>query len=141
MALTGQAKTDYQREYMRRHRRAKLERSAGLARYKRPPEDEQTEPAEQDQELMERLMQVTRERDQLRQELELVTHRGTEPRPVGPDHPARCSVCRKRRDQVKAMFTNPRPHDQFFVCNECIDEMHRACNDFIARNASPIALG
>ena len=128
MALTGQAKMDYQREYMRRHRRAKLERSAGLVRSTRLPEDEQTEPPEQDQELIERLMQVTHERDRLRQELELVTHRGTEPRPVGPDHPARCSVC-------------PRPHDQFFVCNECIDEMHRACNDFIARNASPIALG
>ena len=79
MALTGQAKTDYQREYMRRHRRAKLERSAGLVRSKRLPEDEQTEPPEQqDQELIERLMQVTRERDQLRKELELVIHRGAE---------------------------------------------------------------
>jgi hypothetical protein len=72
MALTGQAKTDYQREYMRRHRRAKLERSAGLVRSKRLPEDEQAEPPEQqDQELIERLMQVTRERDQLRKELSL----------------------------------------------------------------------
>ena len=134
MALTGQAKTDYQREYMRRHRRAKLERSGGLVRSKRLPEDEQTEPPEQqDQELIERLMQVTRERDQLRKELELVIHRGAEPRPVGPDHPSRCSVCRKRRDQVKAMFTNPRPHDQFFVCNECISEMHRRCNEIIAQ--------
>jgi hypothetical protein len=113
MALTGQAKTDYQREYMRRHRRAKLERSAGLVRSKRLPEDQQAEPPEQqDQELIERLMQVTRECDQLRKELEFVTHRGAEPRSVGPDHPSRCSVCRKRRDQVKAMFTNPRPHDQ-----------------------------
>ena len=134
MALTGQAKMDYQREYMRRHRRAKLERSAGLVRSTRLPEDEQTEPPEQqDQELIERLMQVTRERDQLRKELELVIHRGAEPRPVGPDHPSRCSVCRKRRDQVKAMFTNPRPHDQFFVCNECISEMHRRCNEIIAQ--------
>ena len=47
MALTGQAKMDYQREYMRRHRRAKLERSAGLVRSKRLPEDEQGEPPEQ----------------------------------------------------------------------------------------------
>ena len=119
MALTGQAKTDYQREYMRRHRRAKLEQAE-------PPE-------QQDQELIERLMQVTRERDQLRKELELVTHRGAEPRSVGPDHPSRCSVCRKRRDQVKAMFTNPRPHDQFFVCIECISEMHQRCNEIIAQ--------
>ena len=122
MALTGQAKTDYQREYMRRHRRAKLERSAGLVRSKRLPEDEQTEPPEQqDQELIERLMQVTRERDQLRKELELVIHRGAEPRPVGPDHPSRCSVW------------NPRPHDQFFVCNECISEMHQRCNEIVAQ--------
>jgi len=34
---------------------------------------------------------------------------------------------------VKAMFTNPRPHDQFFVCNECIGEMHQRCNEIIAQ--------
>ena len=83
--------------------------------------------------------QARRELDQARQNLELA--RCVQPRAVGPDLPSRCPVCRKQRDEVKAMFTNPRPHNQFFVCNECIDEMHRACNDFIARNASPIALG
>jgi hypothetical protein len=58
MALTGQAKTDYQRDYMRR-RRAKLAQSAGPAQSKRPPEDEQAEPSERDQDdLIERLQQT-----------------------------------------------------------------------------------
>jgi ClpX C4-type zinc finger len=69
-----------------------------------------------------------------------VAQRGAQPpKPVGPDHPSRCSVCLKRRDEVKAMFTNPRPHNQFFVCNECIAEMHQACNEIIARNEIRLA--
>ena len=129
MALTGQAKTDYQREYMRR-RRAKLAQAAGLgSQLKRLlPDDELATVPEQNQELIERLTRMTRERDRALQELELA-QRAVQPRPVGPDHPSRCSVCLKRRDEVKAMFTNPRPHNQFFVCNECIAEMHQPCTD------------
>jgi hypothetical protein len=133
MVLTGQAKTDYQRDYMRR-RRAKLAQSARLdSQPKGPlPDDEQAALLEQNQELIEQLTRVTRERDRALQELEFA-QRAVQPRPVGPDHPSRCSVCLKRRDEVKAMFTNPRPHNQFFVCNECISEMHQRCNEIIAR--------
>jgi hypothetical protein len=127
MALTGQANTD--REYMRR-RRAKLVQAVRLgSRLKRLlPDDEQAAAPEQNQELIERL---TRERDRALQELELARRAG-QPTPVGPDHPSRCSVCLKRRDEVKAMFTNPRPRNQFLVCNECISEMHQRCNEIIA---------
>ena len=66
MVLTGQAKTDYQRDYMRR-RRAKLAQSARLdSQPKGPlPDDEHEQAAllEQNQELIERLTRVTRERD------------------------------------------------------------------------------
>jgi ClpX C4-type zinc finger len=135
MALTGQANTD--REYMRR-RRAKLAQAVGLgSQLKRLlPDDERATAPEQDQELIERLTQVTRERDRALQELELA-RRAVQLKPVGPDLPSRCSVCLKRRDEVKAMFTNPRPHNQFFVCNECISEMHHRCNEIIARETSP----
>jgi hypothetical protein len=137
MVLTGQAKTDYQRDYMRR-RRAKLAQSARLdSQPKGPlPDDEQAALLEQNQELIERLTRVTRERDRALQELEFA-QRAVQPRPVGPDHPSRCSVCLKRRDEVKAMFTNPRPHNQFFVCNECISEMHHRCNEIIVRETRP----
>jgi hypothetical protein len=67
MALTGQANID--REYMRRLR-AKLVQAAGLgSRLKRLssdeplPDDERATAPEQDQELIERLAQVTHERD------------------------------------------------------------------------------
>jgi hypothetical protein len=135
MALTGQANTD--REYMRR-RRAKLAQAVGLgSQLKRLlPDDERATAPEQDQELIERLTQVTRERDRALQELELA-RRAVQLKPVGPDLPSRCSVCLKRRDEVKAMFTNPRPHNQFFVCNECISEMHHRCNEIIVRETRP----
>ena len=51
--------------------------------------------------------------------------------PVGT--PAALAARAATRDQVKAMFTNPRPHDQFLVCNECISEMHQRCNEIIAQ--------
>jgi hypothetical protein len=70
---------------------------------------------------------------QARQELELA-HR-VQPRAVGPDHPNRCSVCLKQRNAVKAMFTSPRRHHQFSLCNECIDEMYRVSNEFIAKGS------
>jgi hypothetical protein len=135
MALTGQANTD--REYMRR-RRAKLAQAVGLGSQPKRllPDDERATAPEQDQELIERLTQVTRERDRALQELELA-RRAVQLKPVGPDLPSRCSVCLKRRDEVKAMFTNPRPHNQFFVCNECISEMHHRCNEIIARETRP----
>ena len=140
MALTGQAKTDYQRDYMRR-RRAKLAQSARLDSQPRNPlpDDEQAALLEQNKELVERTTRVTRERDRALQELEVAQRGAQPPTPVGPDHPSRCSVCLKRRDEVKAMFTNPRPHNQFFVCNECIAEMHQACNEIIARNEIRLA--
>jgi ClpX C4-type zinc finger len=140
MALTGQAKTDYQRDYMRR-RRAKLAQSARLDSQPRSPlpDDEQATLLQQNKELVERTTRVTRERDRALQELEVAQRGAQPPKPVGPDHPSRCSVCLKRRDEVKAMFTNPRPHNQFFVCNECIAEMHQACNEIIARNEIRLA--
>jgi hypothetical protein len=140
MALTGQAKTDYQRDYMRR-RRAKLTQSARLdSQPKSPlPDDEQAALLEQNKELVERITRVARERDRALQDLEVAQRGAQPPKPVGPDHASRCSVCLKRRDEVKAMFTNPRPHNQFFVCNECIAEMHQACNEIIARNEIRLA--
>jgi hypothetical protein len=140
MALTGQAKTDYQRDYMRR-RRAKLAQSARLDSQPKSPllDDEQAALLEQNKELIERITRVTRERDRALQELEVAQRGAQPPKPVGPDHPSRCSVCLKRRDAVKAMFTNPRSHNQFFVCNECIDEMHQACNEIIAKNEIRLA--
>jgi hypothetical protein len=131
MALTGQAKTDYQRDYMRR-RRAKLAQSAGTAQSKRPPEDEQAEPSERDQDdLIERLTQVTRERDQARQELEL---RAVQPRAAGHDDPGRCFVCHKRRDEVRVMLKFPRPYFLLFLCDECFVEGHQRCNEIIAHS-------
>ena len=100
---------------------------------------EQAALLEQNKELVERTTRVTRERDRALQELEVAQRGAQPPKPVGPDHPSRCSVCLKRRDEVKAMFTNPRPHNQFFVCNECIAEMHQACNEIIARNEIRLA--
>jgi cellobiose-specific phosphotransferase system component IIA len=85
------------------------------------------------EELTQERDQARRELDQARQELELA-HR-VQPRAVGPDHPSRCSVCLKQRNAVKAMFTSPRRHHQFSLCNECIDEMHRASNEFIAKES------
>ena len=63
MALTGQAKTDYQRDYMRR-RRAKLAQSARLDSQPKSPflDDEQAALLEQNKEPVERT-RVTRERD------------------------------------------------------------------------------
>jgi uncharacterized membrane protein YccC len=143
MALTGQANID--REYMRR-RRAKLVQAVGLgSRLKRLssdeplPDDERATAPEQDKELIERLAQVMQERDRALQELELA-RQAVQLKSVGPDLPSRCSVCRKRRDEVKAMFTNPRPHNHFFVCNECISEMHQRCNEIIARENEPLKL-
>jgi hypothetical protein len=93
------------------------------------------------EELTQERDQARRELDQARQELELAHH--AQPRAVGPDHPGRCSVCLKQRNAVKAMFTNPRRHHQFSLCNECIDEMHRASDEFIAKEnpsmQSPLA--
>jgi hypothetical protein len=40
-----------------------------------------------------------------------------------------------QRNAVKAMFTSPRRHHQFSLCNECIDEMHRTSNEFIAKGS------
>jgi hypothetical protein len=138
MALTGQAKTDYQRDYMRR-RRSKLAQSARLdSQPKSPlPDDEQAALLEQNKELVERITRVTRERDSAFQELEVAQRGAQPPKPVGPDHPSRCSVCLKRRSE--GYVHEPRPHNQFFVCNECIAEMHQACNEIIARNEIRLA--
>src|SRR5580704_6222489 len=80
-----------------RRRRAKLTQSARLdSQPKGPlPDDEQAALLEQNQELIEQLTRVTRERDRALQELEFA-QRAVQPRPVGPDHPSRCSVCLKR---------------------------------------------
>jgi hypothetical protein len=117
--LTGQAKTDYQREYMRRRRRAKLAQSAGLLR-SRLPADERAEPLEQDQELIERLAQVTHERDQLRQELD----RGVRPREIGAGNPCRCHMCHRGLGEVR-MVDLSRRYAQVFICYECVDELHQ----------------
>jgi hypothetical protein len=85
------------------------------------------------EELTQERDQARRELDQARQELELA-HR-VQPRAVGPDHPNRCSVCLKQRNAVKAMFTSPRRHHQFSLCNECIDEMYRVSNEFITKGS------
>jgi ClpX C4-type zinc finger len=91
-----------------------------------------------------RIEELTQERDQARQELSQarqqleLAHR-VQPRAVGPDHPNRCSVCLKQRNAVKAMFTSPRRHHQFSLCNECIDEMYRTSNEFIAKQQTPLA--
>ena len=86
MALTGQAKTDYQRDYMRR-RRAKLAQSARLDSQPRSPlpDDEQAALLEQNKELVERTTRVTRERDRALQELEVAQRGAQPPKPVGPD--------------------------------------------------------
>ena len=101
-----------------------------------PPAPEESA-AEQ---LQARIEELTQERDQARQELgqarqELELAHRAQPRAVGPDHPNRCSVCLKQRNAVKAMFTNPRRHHQFYVCNECISEMHQRCNEIIAKGS------
>jgi hypothetical protein len=98
---------------------------------------EEPAPAEQFQA---RIEELTQERDRARQELgqarqELELAHRVQPRAVGPDHPNRCSVCLKQRNAVKAMFTSPRRHHQFSLCNECIDEMYRASNEFIAKGS------
>ena len=87
MALTGQAKTDYQRDYMRR-RRAKLAQSARLDSQPKSPflDDEQAALLEQNKELVERTTRVTRERDRALQELEVAQRGAQPPKPVGPDH-------------------------------------------------------
>jgi hypothetical protein len=85
------------------------------------------------EELTQERDQARRELDQARQELELA-HR-VQPRAVGPGHPNRCSVCLKQRNAVKAMFTSPRRHHQFSLCNECIDEMYRVSNEFITKGS------
>jgi hypothetical protein len=89
MALTGQAKTDYQRDYMRR-RRSKLAQSARLDSQPRSPlpDDEQATLLEQNKELVERTTRVTRERDRALQELEVAQRGAQPPKPVGPDHPS-----------------------------------------------------
>jgi hypothetical protein len=101
-----------------------------------PPAPE--EPAAVLEQFQARIEELTQERDQAhralnqaRQELDLA-HR-VQLRAVGPDHPSRCSVCLKQRNAVKAMFTSPRRHHQFSICNECIDEMYQASNEFIAK--------
>ena len=96
------------------------------------------EPAAVPEQFQARIDELTQERDQARRELDqalqnLELARCVQPRAVGPDNPSRCSVCLKQRNAVKAMFTNPRRHHQFYVCNECIDEMYRASNEFIAK--------
>ena len=98
------------------------------------------EPAAVLEQFQARIDELTQERDQARRELDqalqnLELARSVQPRAVGPGLPSLCSVCRKRRDEVKAMFTNPRPHNQFFVCNECISEMHQRCNETIAKGS------
>src|SRR4029077_16040565 len=106
------------------------------------PAPEEPAAAEQCQARIEELTQerdqARRELDQARQELELAHH--VQPRAVGPDHPSRCSVCLKQRNAVKAMFTSPRRHHQFSLCNDCIDEMHRASHEFIAKQRAPLAV-
>jgi hypothetical protein len=104
-----------------------------------PPAPEESA-AEQ---LQARIEELTQERDQARQELgqarqELELAHRAQPRAVGPDHPNRCSVCLKQRNAVKAMFTSPRRHHQFSLCNECIDEMYRVSNEFIAKGSPAI---
>jgi hypothetical protein len=105
-----------------------------------PPVPE--EPAAADQ-FQARIEELTQERDRARQELgqarqELELAHRVQPRAVGPDHPNRCSVCLKQRNAVKAMFTSPRRHHQFSLCNECIDEMYRVSNEFIAKGSPSI---
>jgi hypothetical protein len=117
-----------------------------------PPAPEESTAAEQvlpvpeesvAEQLQARIEELTQERDQARQELgqarqELELAHRAQPKAVGPDHPNRCSVCLKQRNAVKAMFTSPRRHHQFSLCNECIDEMHRASNEFIAKGSPSI---
>ena len=98
------------------------------------------EPAVVPEQFQARIDELTQERDQARRELDqalqnLELARSVQPRAVGPDNPSRCSVCLKQRSAVKAMFTNPRRYHQFIVCNECIDEMYRASNEFIAKGS------
>ena len=98
------------------------------------------EPAAVLEQFQARIDELTQERDQARRELDqalenLKLARSVQPRAVGPDLPSRCSVCRKQRDEVKAMFTNPRRYHQFIVCNECISEMHQRCNEIIAKGS------
>ena len=96
------------------------------------------EPAAVLEQFQTRIEELTQERDQARRELDqalqnLELARCVQPRAVGPDHPNRCSVCLKQRNAVKAMFTSPRRHHQFSLCNECIDEMYLVSNEFIAK--------
>src|SRR6516165_9082985 len=118
-------------------------RSASRRRRPRPARPQlpvPDEPAVVPEQFQARIDELTQERDQARRELDqalqnLELARSVQPRAVGPDNPSRCSVCLKQRNAVKAMFTNPRRHHQFYVCNECIDEMYRASNEFIARGS------
>jgi hypothetical protein len=101
------------------------------------------EPAAVIEQFQARIEELTQERDQARRELgqarqELELSHRAQPRAVGPDHPNRCSVCLKERNAVKAMFTSPRRHHQFSLCNECIDEMYRTSNEFIAKQQTPL---
>jgi hypothetical protein len=98
------------------------------------------EPAAVSEQFQARIEELTQERDQARRELgqarqELELAHRVQPRAVGPDHPNRCSVCLKQRNAVKAMFTSPRRHHQFSLCNECIDEMYRVSTEFIAKGS------
>ena len=98
------------------------------------------EPAAVLEQFQTRIDELTQERDQARRELDqalqnLELARSVQPRAVGPDNPSRCSVCLKQRSAVKAMFTNPRRYHQFYVCNECISEMHQRCNEIIAKGS------
>src|SRR6516165_12818884 len=118
-------------------------RSASRRRRPRPARPQlpvPDEPAAVLEQFQARIDELTQERDQTRRELDqalqnLELARSVQPRAVGPDNPSRCSVCLKQRNAVKAMFTNPRRYHQFYVCNECISEMHQRCNETIAKGS------
>jgi hypothetical protein len=75
------------------------------------------------------MRELTRERDQARQELHLAL-RG--PRAVGDDSEGRCFICRKRREQVEFMLETSRPYFRLFICNRCWSEGAEQCNQIIA---------
>lgn len=112
-------------EHQRRWRKRKRLRLVGRVEPKEPKRP-LPGPSVPEQELIEEL---GRELDRVRRELAL---RDAPPTVVGPDNPSRCSICRRRRDEVPVMLTAELRRFQLFLCNVCIEDLHRLSNKRLA---------
>jgi hypothetical protein len=121
MPLTGEAKTRYQREYMRRYqrrRRAKLAQAAEPVPEPRPAVPEPDHALVQ--ELTAAVQELTRQRDQARQ-----NQLAIRPAHAGAVEHGACTRCQRRRGQVRVVLKVLLPDSTVYLCNECIEELRR----------------